>query len=159
MNISGTILLESKIQPETLYQKQQVSRQNLLFICIFKCFSEQSLTSFTKYISLEQPVQKSDSGLLLLDGFGEKVILLRLTCLSCRSPKVFLQHVLHRMAILYKGSKLFFKVKCPIYFFQNILSSYQLMPSTFSIVQVYIVARKYNPKLYQMQNTLGEDSP
>jgi hypothetical protein len=40
MNISGTILLESKIQPETLYQKQQVSRQNLLFICIFKCFSE-----------------------------------------------------------------------------------------------------------------------
>jgi hypothetical protein len=40
MNLSGTILLESKIQPETLYQKQQVSRQNLLFICIFKCFSE-----------------------------------------------------------------------------------------------------------------------
>jgi len=40
MNISGTILLESKIQPETLYQKQQVNRQNLFFICIFKCFSE-----------------------------------------------------------------------------------------------------------------------
>ena len=119
MNISGTILLESKIQPETLYQKQQVSRQNLLFICIFKCFSEQSLTSFTKYISLEQLVQKSDSGLLLLDGFDEKVILLRLTCLSCRSPKVFLQHVLHRMAILYKGSKLFFKVKCPIFFSEH----------------------------------------